>query len=268
MVYFIMHFSTGSLGLPMAYWLVPLFGAVGGAVGGVRRNDNKLALSAVEIPDRIRLGVVGDICVGLGGACAIVFLFGNTLQIDPAANPRSSVLLISVSFLAGVFGNKIIERAGQELLNKAKDVAQETAKAEVAPLNAVIHAVAAGELIKSGEFHQALELAERALKIDPKNIRAHIVKGVALKRLGRVKEALATIEEALRIRPDETDCLYNRACYMSILKMNSTQILADLKKAFDFAPELRDYARKDQDFESMRDLPEFKSLLGEGEDST
>lgn len=179
MVYFIMHFTTDKLSLPMAYWLVPLFGAVGGAVGGVRRNKNKLALSMVEIPNKIQLGVVGDICVGLGGACAMVFLFGNTLQIDPAANPRSSVLLISVSFLAGVFGNKIIERAGQELLNKAMDVAQETAKAEVAHLNAVIHAVAAGELIKSHEFHQALELAERALKIDPKSIRAHIVKAVA-----------------------------------------------------------------------------------------
>ncbi len=78
MVYFIMHFTTDRVGLPIAYWLVPIFGAGGGTVGGVLRNDNKLVLCKIEFPNRILLGVIGDISAGLGGACAVVFLFGNT----------------------------------------------------------------------------------------------------------------------------------------------------------------------------------------------
>jgi len=272
MVYFIMRFTTGSLNLPETYWLVPLFGAIGGAVGGVLRNENKLALSMIEVPDRIQLGVVGDICLGLGGACAVVFLFGNTLQIDPKDDARSKLLLISISFLAGVFGKRIVELAGQKLLKqaeeKAKAVAQETVTTEVAPPAAATYAFAATELIRTGEsIPKALEMAELALRYDPKSIHALIEKARALKRLGKVEEALATIEEALRIRPDEPKSLYNRACYMSILKKNSAEILADLKKAFQSLPELREDARKDPDFESMRSLPEFKNLVGEVIDS-
>lgn len=270
MVYFIMYFTTGSLHLPTAYWLVPLFGAIGGAVGGVRENKNKLVLSVVEKPDRINLGVVGDICVGLGGACAIVFLFGNTLKIDLEAsasdNARSTVLLISVSFLAGVFGNKVIEKAGREFMSELEDVKQETAK-----LDATLHAVAARELIRNGEFQQALELCDLALKIEPKNIRSHIAKAAALKRLGKVELALATIDEALSLRPNEVakaDCLYNRACYMSILKMSSTEILTDIKEAFKIFPEIKKDARTDKDLEWMRSVPEFNKLITEGEGST
>jgi len=265
MVFFIMRFATETLGLPMAYWLVPLFGAAGGAVGGVMRNDNKLALSVVEIPDKIHLGVVGDICVGLGGASATVFLFGNTLRIDPKTDALASILLISVSFLAGVFGKNIVELAGQKLLRQAEEKAKAVATAEVAPSAAVSYAFAATNLINTGEsIPKALEMAELALRYDPNSVHALIEKARALKRLGKVQEALATIEEAVRLRPHEPKSLYNRACYKSILKMNPTQILEDLKEAFKSDPTIRKDAQQDPDFESIRDLPEFKKLVAEG----
>ncbi len=266
MVYFLMRFATGSLHLPIAYWLVPLFGAIGGAVASIRNNEKKLVLSVIEKPDKIQLGVVGDICVGLGGACAIVFLFGNTLQIDPEANARSAVLLISVSFLAGVFGNKIIDKAGRELMNELADVKREAAKIE-----ATQYADAARDLIERREVNEALESSDKALKLDPNNIGAHFQKARALRHLGKVEEALATINEALGLQPDETyeaECLYNRACYMAILGKDIAQILADLKKSFRLVPATRNAARKDSDFESIRHLPEFKNLVGNGEVST
>lgn len=266
MVYFIMHFVTGQqVGLPMAYWFVPLFGAGGGAVGGVLRNDNKLALCAVEFPDKIRLGVMGDICIGVGGACAVVFLFGNTLRID-LKDAVASVLLISVSFLAGVFGKNIVEMAGQRLLRLAEEKAKATAKEEVAPSAAIAYAYAATQMNNGGqEIAKALEMAEMALKYDPKSLHAYVEKARALKRMGKIKEALATVEEAVRIKPEEPRLLYNRACYKSLLNMNSEEILKDLRTAFEALPELRDHARKDPDLESVRNLPEFNQLIGVGD---
>src|SRR6267142_1223122 len=117
-VYFIMHFTTGHAGLPITYWLVPVFGAGGGAVGGVLRNENRLVLSSIEPPNKILLGIIGDISLGLGGACGIVFLFGNTLRINQA-DPLANVLLISMSFIAGVFGKRLVEVAGEKFLKEA-----------------------------------------------------------------------------------------------------------------------------------------------------
>jgi tetratricopeptide (TPR) repeat protein len=279
MVYFTMAYATrsaeGEAGLlPKSYWLVALFGAVGGAIGGVLRNDNKLALCRIEAPDKVHLGVVGDISFGLGGACAIVFLFGNTLRIDP----KDTVLLISLSFIAGTSGKSIVELAAKRLLGMAKavardtattvaqKVAQETVKAvskDVEPVASAVYADAAADHIDKGENSHGLELADRALSYEPQDIYAHIQKGRALSRLGRVKEALTTIEEALSIQPNNAYCLYNKACYMALLGMSSEEILAGLSKALQEIPELRRDAETDSDLDSLRDLPEFKRLLSD-----
>ena len=270
-VYFIMHFATEAVGLPAVYWMVPLFGASGGAVGGILRNENNLTLCRMEIPNKVTLGVIGDICVGLGGACAVVFLFGSTLRIDPK-DALSSVLLISMSFLAGAFGKDIVTLAGERLLKRAREEARATAKEEagvtaeekVAHPAAVAYAYAATQMNNSRDneqIPQALKMAELALKYDPKSIHAYVEKGRALKLLGDVKGALGAIEEALRIRPDDARLRYNRACYMSLLKMDTDVILAELKRACGEAPQLCELARRDADLNGLRDTPRFRELM-------
>lgn len=262
-VYFIMHFATDRVGLPMAYWFVPLFGATGGAVGGVLRNDNKLALCKIDDPDKIFLGVIGDIAVGLGGSCAVVFLFGNTIKVDPK-DGLSSVLLVSISFIAGAFGKDIVELAGKKLLAQARREARSTAEEEVAPSATIAYAYAATQINNRGdkkELPQALKMAEQALKYDQTNIHAYVEKGRTFKLLGNIKAALDTVEAALRIEPNDARLRYNRACYMALLKMNTDEILADLKQACVATPLLCEAARLDTDLDGIRNLPQVREFM-------
>lgn len=266
-VYFSMHFITATLGLPTAYWLVPLLGSLGGSVGGLIRNDNNVILCGIDDSGRVHLGITGEIIFGIGGACAIVFLLGNNLQVDSTGKPLSYLLLISVSFIAGVFGKRIVELAGEKLLKQAEERAKVVAKAEaqaqILPSTyAVGNAFAATVSINNGDVADGLKFAEEALRYDPNSIHALLEKGRAFKLMGKIEEALGVVEEALRIKQTDARALYNRACYKCILKRDAQEILSDLRKAFESMPELRTHARTDKDLEAMRSLPEFTELIG------
>jgi hypothetical protein len=130
-----MEFITTHMSIPFAYWLVPIFGAMGGVVGGLLRSDNRIILCRYEQKgqkeqkEHIEMGVVGDILIGIGGATSLVALFGNTLSI-PATTPSGATLLISLSFVAGVFGRAVVLQAGKKLLSseEKKEVAREAAE--------------------------------------------------------------------------------------------------------------------------------------------
>lgn len=266
-----MSFITGTLGMHKAYWLFALFGALGGAIAGARR-ENKLELSTIESGSKVDLGFVGDIALGIAAASAVVFLFGATLRFDPD-DPDSYVLLISISLIAGIYGRNVIEVAGEkfrrQVREEAKAVAREEAELLVGQPAAVAYTAAALETIKQGidnntpqSFEKGLTLAELALKHDPKWVNAYIEKGRALKRLGRIEEALRSVQEALAIQPSDPKALYNRACYNCLLGKPKEQILPDLKKAFDAFPKLRKHARTDPDLDNIHNLPEFNELVG------
>ncbi len=267
-VYFIMHFATGQVGLPTAYWLVPVFGAGGGVVGGILKNDNTLILPRLEPPNKILLGVIGDITVGMGGACVIVFVFGNTLRINQT-DALSNALLISMSFIAGVVGKQLVEFAGKRFLYEAtkagrvagEKAAEQKVKQDLTPVAVVAYEETVTRLNNEGKFGRALEIIERLLTYDPKNIYAYVEKARALKRSGKVEEALKTVEQALRIQPEDHRLLYNRACYMTILRMDVPKILADLKTVCEAVPQYCEHARTDADLEKINQLKQFQDLM-------
>jgi hypothetical protein len=269
MVYFIMRFCTRSdVGLPLVYWLVPVFGAVGEAVGGLlddkTGHDKRLALCRMDHPDGIRLGVVGDVCIGLGGATAAVFLLGNVFLRGTATSTADIALMISVSFLAGVFGKDIVHLAGEKLLRQAEQRAEQKATEVVAKPAAVAWAVAARGLNAGGHPEEALRCVEKALQYDSENITAYVEKGRALKLMGNnhLPEALAAVEAGLRIAADDSTLLYNRTCYWSLLKMNPEQILADLGKVLRSQPQFRKTAEDDPDLDWAREkIPGVKELI-------
>ena len=122
-----MAFVTIRLGLPGGYWLVPIFGALGGVVGGILRSDNKVDLCSFESASKIKLGTLGDLVMGLGGASALVFLFGGTLLKFSPNDAQSLVLLVSVSFVGGAYGRNVVEIAGEKLIRKAREEANTSA---------------------------------------------------------------------------------------------------------------------------------------------
>ncbi len=136
-----MLFMTDQLHVHLLFWLVPILGALGGVVGSLLRRNNRLFLCSYKDGEPIELGILGDVVVGMGGAAAVVFLFGGTLNFRQD-QPNSLVLLISVSFIAGVVGENIVQVAGGKLLKqlaavieeqKAKKEATETNKEEGTP---------------------------------------------------------------------------------------------------------------------------------------
>jgi tetratricopeptide (TPR) repeat protein len=265
-----MTFLTRRLGVPGGYWLVPIFGALGGIVGGILRLDrdyraeNKLELCSFDDASKVNLGIVGDVVIGLGGASALAFLFGGTLlKFDPN-EPQSLVLLVSASLIGGAYGRKIVEIAGEKLLRKAREEARQVAKEEsrnlVGPPAAIAYTRAATEMIDSGDSLKALEILKTALENDPRAAAALVEQGRALKRLGRMEEALSSLEKALEIDPDKAEAFYNRACYNALLGRKGG-VASDLKKAFALRPKLRELAAKDHDLDGVRNDLEIKEIL-------
>jgi len=270
-VYFIMYFATAKVGLPSAYWLVPVFGAGGGVVGGIIRNDNALILARFENSSKILLGIIGDISVGMGGACAVAFVFGNTLRINPN-DSLSNLLLVSMSFIAGVVGKQLVEVAGKRFLHEATEAGKaagekaaeqkvEKVKEDLTPIAVITYEQSVTQLNNQGLFTRALEMVQRLLAYDPDNIYAYVEKARALKRLGKVQEALDTVEQALHIQPDDVRLLYNRACYLAILNMSTERVFADLKTVCEAVPQYCEHARTDPDLKEVLRLKQFQDLM-------
>ncbi len=76
----------------------------------------------------------------------------------------------------------------------------------------------------------------------------------------RVAEGLATLDDgdAWQGRTQ-----YNLACFYA-LHDKPQQALAQLKIAFKRVPNLLEWSKQDNDLDSLRELPEFQAMLGEG----
>jgi hypothetical protein len=263
----VMEFMRDRLNIDEFYTLIPLFGAVGGAVGSVLRGDttgeNKIILASIENPSRIRAGIVGDIAIGIGGAATVVVLFERALAMDTTAiNSSAKAFLIGISFIAGVFGKNVIEIArrkfDKELDEKLKEKSEEARRATQEASALKEKARLATNDNKPAE---ALKILNAALEKNPNYINNYIEKGRALKRLGKVEEALAVLREALKISPEYPKVLYNMACYKAVLKRDKAEVLADLEKAIEGDPSLRDYAKTDSDFNDLATDPDFRKLV-------
>ena len=252
-----MHY-TGLNAAP-GYWLVPVFGALGGFVGGILRAENKLELCAFESASKVNLGILGDIVVGLGGASALTFVFGGTLVSFNSPDGKPPILLVSVSFIGGVVGRKVIEKASAKLLSEEE--ARKIAKDEVSRPAAVVYTNTASELIKKKLYEEALSVLKTALASDATYTGAWVEQGRALKNLGRVKEALHSVEQALKIDPKKVEALYNRACYNALLGGDINTIAEDLKRSFELSPALRDIAKNDPDLDGVRNDLKIKELI-------
>lgn len=272
-----MWFITHKLTLASAYWLVPVFGALGGAVGGILRSENVFELCTVEAAEaakdysgkvrrpshaKVCLGTLGEIAVGLGGSVGAVFLFGGTLKFDES-DPKTYVLLISVSFLAGAFGKVVVEAAGNRLLNDVKNTKKDVKIAQIQADGAsvVAYTLMAGVANNQGDAQTGLRLAESALELDNEYITAYIEKGRALWRMGRREEALNNVETALSFNSNRPDALYNRACYKLGLGGDLGGVLEDLRRAFETRPKYKELAKKDPDLVTLASVPEFARLV-------
>ena len=77
-----------------------------------------------------------------------------------------------------------------------------------------------------------------------------------LYRSGKEQEAREQLETVLAEYPNEWQVYYNAACFEA-LTGNDDDAIAHLRQAIELDPQARDWAAKDEDFDELRNNPEF-----------
>jgi hypothetical protein len=78
---------------------------------------------------------------------------------------------------------------------------------------------------------------------------------------GRYADALAAVSEALEHLPDHAGLHYNYACFATLAGDTGDDTFAHLQRAVELRPRFRDDARRDDDFNAVRDDPRFEQAL-------
>lgn len=131
----------------------------------------------------------------------------------------------------------------------------------------------ARELRQEGRVDEPLRMVDLVLQEDPAHPAALFEKGRILKKLAQaggkpgnkalLQEAFDYASRAADQMPNKGGPRYNMACYQALLGVDRAKVLENLKQAVLLNPKLREEARKDEDFVSVREDPEFKELTKE-----
>jgi Flp pilus assembly protein TadD len=118
-----------------------------------------------------------------------------------------------------------------------------------------------GQALRVMEHYQdAILPLLRAAEHEPENLEIHLALGWCYKRIGRIDLAIQTLEEAMEFAAEEAILHYNLACYSSLAGEKS-QAVTYLSQAFELEPKYREMVATEQDFDAIRDDPEFQSIL-------
>jgi hypothetical protein len=78
---------------------------------------------------------------------------------------------------------------------------------------------------------------------------------------GRYADALAAVREALEQLPDHAGLHYNYACFATLAGDTGDDTFAHLRRSVELRPRFREDARRDDDFNAVRDDPRFEEAL-------
>lgn len=85
-------------------------------------------------------------------------------------------------------------------------------------------------------------------------------RGVTYKYLKQYADALDDFNRSLELKPDDPDTFYELACLFSLWG-KTNDALAYLEKAIRKDKKYREKAKRDKDFDNIRDAPRFKKLI-------
>jgi tetratricopeptide (TPR) repeat protein len=111
-----------------------------------------------------------------------------------------------------------------------------------------------------GHHEEAITSYDRALQIKLDTHEAWNNRGLSLANLGCHEEAITSYDRALQIKPDTHEACYNKACCYA-LQSQTESATANLKKAIELNPEVREWAKTDSDFDSIRQVDRFQALI-------
>jgi tetratricopeptide (TPR) repeat protein len=116
-----------------------------------------------------------------------------------------------------------------------------------------------------GKLDEAKELYRKVIKSSPRNIQALNNLGVIYMTQKNYKWAIIRFQNALAVKPDYVDAHYNLACLYS-QKKDVARSLYYLKAAVKLNPEVRQWAKTDNDLKELSRFPDFNNLI-DGKDN-
>lgn len=115
-------------------------------------------------------------------------------------------------------------------------------------------------------YAEAVPPLSDAADRDPENILIWLALAWCHKRTERLDLAIESLENALAVEAREAILHYNLACYWS-LAGNAKIALRYLAQALEIDPSYHELISDESDFDPIRDLPDFQSLVGRISDS-
>jgi tetratricopeptide (TPR) repeat protein len=124
------------------------------------------------------------------------------------------------------------------------------------------HAIAMKSTIlwEANRLQEAEPLVAKLAEINPKESGIWINLAYIRRRTQSLDAAVATLQRAFDANPRDALAHFNMACYRA-MQNRPTEALALLKNALHLDPKLRSLARAERDLDSLRELPEFRSLV-------
>lgn len=110
-----------------------------------------------------------------------------------------------------------------------------------------------------------IETYDKILELAPGDPEVMAYKADAALQLGDRDWALSLCNRLLAEAPENANGYYQRACANAGLGFKEAA-LADLQRAVDLSESMRQPAWNEEEFEPLRDLPEFTDILGERKD--
>jgi tetratricopeptide (TPR) repeat protein len=122
-------------------------------------------------------------------------------------------------------------------------------------------AIKSTALWQSNRLREAEPLIARLAELNPRNAGIWINLAYIRRRTQSLDAAVQTLQRAFEANPRDPLAHFNMACYRAVLNQ-SREALELLRNALSLDPKLKDLARAEPDFNGIRELPEFKQLLG------
>ena len=115
-------------------------------------------------------------------------------------------------------------------------------------------------LFERKQYEQALGYYEKSIAVKSNYLSAYNGKARILKRQGEIEEAIKILKNLILFDKEYYRAYYNVACYKSILN-ELGEALENLKKAIELNEKYIEKAKRDEDFDNIRDNPDFKKLI-------
>jgi tetratricopeptide (TPR) repeat protein len=120
-----------------------------------------------------------------------------------------------------------------------------------------------GLILEELQRHEeAIASYDKAIELDPDLPEYWFFRGNALNQLQQYEQAIASYDRAIQIQANYSDAWYSKACCYAE-QGNVSEAIATLQHAIDLDRDrLKEYAKTDACFDTIRENQQFKNLIG------